>query len=406
MDVADGFDADLLRGDAFEPDAERDVYEVEAIQDVRWGKRTRTLRRVREHLLNREALLYEFNKSARAQAGSRTVQSGDEPPEPTSRWTGIPASAPSRRLDRRVGAGFGTADFAPAMSAGTGVYRVRGPRTHPSQSTAPTARSLARSTCAHVGRSSSADPVLADWLEARCRVGSRRSNNPDGELNDVTGLAVAGVTGAPPPNMITAVDASVAVVARGDTRLGVAGGLREVDPVAMELVNVLEEVGAPAIDVVVVLDGAADVPEGADVAQALSDIAGGSSPPDETCPMVADACPVGGVCDTCDALGLVPNNSRRQVDVSSVMKTRSTTDQVKGNLSSSTPSLPLYTSKRGSPPPTTEPSLASSASSSTESSSTSNVTAQLGLEHHQVQLGLECHHVQLGLERHHGPGFH
>ncbi|KAG6609619.1 Mitochondrial inheritance and actin cytoskeleton organization protein [Phytophthora cinnamomi] len=42
--------------------------------------------------------------------------------------------------------------------------------------------------------------------------------------------------------MITAVDASVADVARGDTRLGVAGALREVDPVAMELVNVLEEV--------------------------------------------------------------------------------------------------------------------------------------------------------------------
>ncbi|KAG6622333.1 uncharacterized protein IUM83_09699 [Phytophthora cinnamomi] len=96
----------------------------------------------------------------------------------------------------------------------------------------------------------------------------------------------AAVIGAPPPNIATAVDAGVADVARGGARLGVVGALREVDTVAVELANVLVEVGALAFDVVVVLDGAADV------AQTLSGVAGGSLPPGEACPMVADVCPV------------------------------------------------------------------------------------------------------------------
>ncbi|KAG6579909.1 reverse transcriptase [Phytophthora cinnamomi] len=94
----DDLDAALLPEDIDEPDETQDVYEVEAIRDVRWVKRTRTSRRVREYLvkwkgyselewlpmsqLNCGALLYEFNKSTRAQARFKAMQAGDEPPEP------------------------------------------------------------------------------------------------------------------------------------------------------------------------------------------------------------------------------------------------------------------------------------------------------------------------------------
>jgi hypothetical protein len=96
----DDFDAALLPEDVSEPDESQSVYEVELIRDVRWVKRTRTSRRVREYLikwkgypelewlpvsqLNCGALLYEFNKGARAQARFRAMQSGDDPPEPSA----------------------------------------------------------------------------------------------------------------------------------------------------------------------------------------------------------------------------------------------------------------------------------------------------------------------------------
>ncbi|GMF60602.1 unnamed protein product [Phytophthora fragariaefolia] len=91
----DDLDAALLPEDVIEPDEDRDVYEVEAIQDIRWVKRTRTSRRLREYLvkwkgysdpewfpvsqLNCGALLYGFNKCARAQSRFRVMQSGDDP---------------------------------------------------------------------------------------------------------------------------------------------------------------------------------------------------------------------------------------------------------------------------------------------------------------------------------------
>ncbi|GMF44023.1 unnamed protein product [Phytophthora fragariaefolia] len=68
----------------WEPDSERNEYEVEKILDLRWSKRTRTFRRTREYLvkwkgyedpewlplsqLSCGALLYEFNQGARARA--------------------------------------------------------------------------------------------------------------------------------------------------------------------------------------------------------------------------------------------------------------------------------------------------------------------------------------------------
>ncbi|POM79528.1 Reverse transcriptase, partial [Phytophthora palmivora] len=80
----DDFDAALLPEDSWEPDNANDEYEVESIQDVRWVKRTRTSKRSREYLvkwkgyadpewipvsqLSCGALLYEFNKGARAKA--------------------------------------------------------------------------------------------------------------------------------------------------------------------------------------------------------------------------------------------------------------------------------------------------------------------------------------------------
>ncbi|KAE8877320.1 hypothetical protein PF003_g38562 [Phytophthora fragariae] len=94
----DDFDAALLAEDVDSPDEAQDEYEVESIQDVRWVKRTRTSKRVREYLvkwkgytetdwlpmsqLNCGALLYDFNQSAKAQARFRAMQAGDELPEP------------------------------------------------------------------------------------------------------------------------------------------------------------------------------------------------------------------------------------------------------------------------------------------------------------------------------------
>jgi hypothetical protein len=65
---------------------------VEKILDVRWSKRTRTSRRLREYLvkwkgyddpewipmtqLNCGALLYEFNQGAKARARFRAMQAG------------------------------------------------------------------------------------------------------------------------------------------------------------------------------------------------------------------------------------------------------------------------------------------------------------------------------------------
>ncbi|OWZ15521.1 LOW QUALITY PROTEIN: hypothetical protein PHMEG_00010827 [Phytophthora megakarya] len=91
------FDAALLPEDASEPDEAQNVYEVEASRGVRWVKRTCTSQRVREYLmkwigytelqwlpvsqLNCGALLCDFNKSVKAQARLRAMQSGDTPVE-------------------------------------------------------------------------------------------------------------------------------------------------------------------------------------------------------------------------------------------------------------------------------------------------------------------------------------
>ncbi|POM73630.1 Reverse transcriptase [Phytophthora palmivora] len=92
----DDFDAALLPEDSWEPDAVNDEYEVERILDLRWTKRTRTSRRIREYLvkwkgydetewlpvskLNCGALLYEFNQGARARARFQAMQAGDDHP--------------------------------------------------------------------------------------------------------------------------------------------------------------------------------------------------------------------------------------------------------------------------------------------------------------------------------------
>ncbi|GMF56339.1 unnamed protein product [Phytophthora fragariaefolia] len=47
----DAFDAARLPKDSWEPDSERNEYEVENILDLRWSKRTRTSRRTREYLV-------------------------------------------------------------------------------------------------------------------------------------------------------------------------------------------------------------------------------------------------------------------------------------------------------------------------------------------------------------------
>ncbi|GMF30010.1 unnamed protein product [Phytophthora fragariaefolia] len=92
----DDFDAALLPEDSWEPDSERNEYEVEKILDLRWSKRTRTSRRTREYLvkwkgyddpgwlplsqLSCGALLYEFNQGARARTRFQTMQAGDDHP--------------------------------------------------------------------------------------------------------------------------------------------------------------------------------------------------------------------------------------------------------------------------------------------------------------------------------------
>ncbi|KAL4134291.1 hypothetical protein PRIC2_004600 [Phytophthora ramorum] len=92
----DDFDAALLPEDSWEPDSERDEYEVEKILDLRWSKRTRTSRRRREYLIKWKgydepewlpvtqlscgALLYDFSQGARARARFQTMQAGDDHP--------------------------------------------------------------------------------------------------------------------------------------------------------------------------------------------------------------------------------------------------------------------------------------------------------------------------------------
>ncbi|POM79363.1 Hypothetical protein PHPALM_2991, partial [Phytophthora palmivora] len=92
----DDFDAALLPEDSWEPDNANDEYEVESIQDVRWVKRTRTSKRSREYLVKWKgyadpewipvsqlrcgALMYEFNKGAKAKARFQAMQAGDDHP--------------------------------------------------------------------------------------------------------------------------------------------------------------------------------------------------------------------------------------------------------------------------------------------------------------------------------------
>ncbi|KAE9252277.1 hypothetical protein PF002_g3904 [Phytophthora fragariae] len=100
----DDFDAALLAEDVDDPDEAQSEYEVESIPDVRWVKRTRTSKRVREDLvkwkgysepdwlpmsqLNCGALFYDFNKGAKAQARFKAMQAGDELPEPEAQEAG------------------------------------------------------------------------------------------------------------------------------------------------------------------------------------------------------------------------------------------------------------------------------------------------------------------------------
>ncbi|GMF62095.1 unnamed protein product [Phytophthora fragariaefolia] len=92
----DDFDAALLPADSWEPDSERNEYEVEKILDHRWSKITRTSTRTRGYLVKWKgyddpewlplsqlrcgALLYEFNQRARARARFQTMQAGDDHP--------------------------------------------------------------------------------------------------------------------------------------------------------------------------------------------------------------------------------------------------------------------------------------------------------------------------------------
>ncbi|OWY97208.1 reverse transcriptase [Phytophthora megakarya] len=99
MDIPedDDFDAGLLRADSWESDGGSGEYGVEAIFDVRWITRTRTNRRVKEHLvkwkdyeapdwipqgrLNCGRLLYEFDQGERARVRFQAMQSCDELPD-------------------------------------------------------------------------------------------------------------------------------------------------------------------------------------------------------------------------------------------------------------------------------------------------------------------------------------
>jgi ribonuclease HI len=96
IDEDDDFDTALLPEDSWEPDSDRNEYEVEKILDLRWSKRTRTSKRRREYLVKSKeyeepewipleqlscgALLYEFNRGARARARFPSMQAGDDHP--------------------------------------------------------------------------------------------------------------------------------------------------------------------------------------------------------------------------------------------------------------------------------------------------------------------------------------
>ncbi|OWZ06342.1 reverse transcriptase [Phytophthora megakarya] len=87
------FDAALLLEDSWEPDSVHQEYEVEEIVDLRWTKRTRNAKRIREYLikwkgyhelqwlpvsqLNCGSLLYKFNQPARANTRFAAMQSGN-----------------------------------------------------------------------------------------------------------------------------------------------------------------------------------------------------------------------------------------------------------------------------------------------------------------------------------------
>ncbi|OWZ11351.1 LOW QUALITY PROTEIN: hypothetical protein PHMEG_00015631 [Phytophthora megakarya] len=94
VEEEDDFDAALLPEDSWEADAQKDEYEVEKILVLRWSKKTRTSKWRRGYLakwknyddpewlpasqLNCGALLYEFNRGARARACFRSMQAGDD----------------------------------------------------------------------------------------------------------------------------------------------------------------------------------------------------------------------------------------------------------------------------------------------------------------------------------------
>ncbi|OWZ12491.1 hypothetical protein PHMEG_00014336 [Phytophthora megakarya] len=96
IDDDDDLDAALLPEDSWEVDNTNSEYEFEEILDLRWSKRTRTSKRIREYLvkwrgydepdwvplaqLSCGALLYEFNQGAKARARFRAMQAGDDHP--------------------------------------------------------------------------------------------------------------------------------------------------------------------------------------------------------------------------------------------------------------------------------------------------------------------------------------
>jgi len=97
VDEDDDWNAALLPGDSWEPEPDSDVYEVEAILDVRWSRSSRTTRRRKEYLvkwlgydepdwepshqLSAGRLLYEFDQTSKARARFQAMQSGDDYPD-------------------------------------------------------------------------------------------------------------------------------------------------------------------------------------------------------------------------------------------------------------------------------------------------------------------------------------
>ncbi|POM75958.1 Hypothetical protein PHPALM_6863 [Phytophthora palmivora] len=89
----DDFDATLLPEDSWEADNQNNEYEI---LDLRWSKRTRTSKRIREYLIKWKgydepewlpvsqlscgALLYEFNQGAKARARFQAMQAGEDHP--------------------------------------------------------------------------------------------------------------------------------------------------------------------------------------------------------------------------------------------------------------------------------------------------------------------------------------